>query len=473
MAYQGNRTSNTAGQGRPDFNLPYRTGSSERPRTLPLAPKNLEITSPFLIGILDIRWDNPAEYLEHNGLNVLGVNVYRAFDAPDALYTKLTPNPISILYFRDQTTEVPVVAEDGLARLDPGNNPRGEWIVRTLHKSIVIPGSQGMITSNVADVAVEVDNGDGDGYIQVTPFKVNGTTGEITLNSNRVYDPVTNTYKPPRLPNLLNGGIRLYYSYVSVLIANNINRKVYYKVTTVAQVPETSEVIETPINECVAKSPYDMEAIDYIWAEAIRRNRFLLEQTGERCKVFLRKWNGALCSCGNGRYGYSKRIGILQTSTGSAPQTSCPYCYGAGFVGGYEGPFDVLIAPPETEKSVNLTDIALHVTYDWQTWTGPHPLLNDRDVIVRSNNDRFYVERVNYQGSRGATYQQHFSLSHIDSVDPVYTLPIDGGELGVPAAWNAYRGERPTEASPTIPVKPNLPPGLPTGRTVTFENTVL
>lgn len=140
-------------------------------------------------------------------------------------------------------------------------------------------------------------------------------------------------------------------------------------------------------------------------------------------------------------------------------------------MGGYEGPFDLVIAPPETEKSVNLLDAGLHITYDWNTWTGPEPLLNDRDVVVRANNDRYFVNRVNPQGSRGATYQQHFSLAHVDQTDPVYMIPIRGGELAVPPGWNAYREGRSNDASPTLPVTSRVPEGmLVTGRTVTFEN---
>jgi hypothetical protein len=141
-------------------------------------------------------------------------------------------------------------------------------------------------------------------------------------------------------------------------------------------------------------------------------------------------------------------------------------------VGGYEGPYDVIIAPPETEKSVNLMDVGLHVTYDWQTWTGPYPLLNDRDFVVRNNNDRLYVSHVNAQGGRGAIFQQHFNLTHIDQTDPVYHMPITGGVLGTPEAWNAFRGRKPSDAAPTIPDKPTVAPGKITGRTVVFENIV-
>jgi hypothetical protein len=117
-------------------------------------------------------------------------------------------------------------------------------------------------------------------------------------------------------------------------------------------------------------------------------------------------------------------------------------------------------------------DMGLHISYDWQTWTGPYPLLNDRDFIVRQNNDRMSIAHVNPQGSRGAIYQQHFMLAPLDRRDIRYQVPINGG-LIVPAAWNAYRTDRPTDASPTIPNKPGIP-GQYTlqGRTVTFENIV-
>jgi hypothetical protein len=148
-------------------------------------------------------------------------------------------------------------------------------------------------------------------------------------------------------------------------------------------------------------------------------------------------------------------------------------CYGTGYVSGYEGPYDIIVAPPETEKTVELQDIGLHVNYDWASWTGPYPLLNDRDFVVRQNNDRFSVGHVNYQGSRGAIYQQHFSMSPLDQKDPRYQVPIDGGIAAVPSAWNAYREQQPTDASPTMPNHPGIPDQYEyTGRTVTFENIV-
>lgn len=447
----------------PQYNLPYRSGTGEKPYDLPRAPKNVNVTSPYLTGVLDIRWDNPADYYENNGLTVLGVNVYRTFDSPEATYAKISDVPVSSLFMRDTTREVRVTAEDSMPRLDAGTNPRNEWVLRTQFRPITVPGSQGTPAVNVADVLVEVDDGSGV-YKPVVPWKVSGTTGEIFLNTGRTYDPATNRFNAPLLPNLLTGGVRVSYTHVPVVLAQNLNRKIYYKATTVALDEDRGITIETPLDQVASVSAQDIEKVDYIWAEAIRRNHWILEQGGERVKLLTRKWNGTPCPCTSSRYGTSKRSGVAG---------GCKLCYGTSFIGGYEGPYDMLIAPPESERSVNLMDTGLHLTYDWQSWTGPHLFLNDRDVVVRQDNMRFYIARPTAPGSRGAVFQQHFNMSAIDTTDAVYQVPITGGAYGTPDAWNAYRTARPSDAAPTIPEKPEAMPGAPTGRTVTFENIVL
>ena len=146
-------------------------------------------------------------------------------------------------------------------------------------------------------------------------------------------------------------------------------------------------------------------------------------------------------------------------------------CYGTNFKGGYEGPYDILIAPPETEKAVELADLGLHIRYDISTWTTDFPLLNERDIIVRQNNERYIVGPVNPQGSRGAIYQHHFTISHIDIDDIRYKVSITGGENQTPASTDLCREERKSEASPVINDKPEIPEHrIIRGKTITFEN---
>jgi len=447
--------------GRPEFRLPYRDGN-DTPYSLPLSPKNVNVTSPYLIGVIDIRWDSPASYAAHNSWEVQGVNIYKSYDTPEGPYKKINDTPVGALYYRDQTKEVYVVDEDPLAggRFIAGTNATNDWIIKTFHKPLVIPGTNGEIATTRDHVTVKVKETAIDDFIEVPPFKVFGETGEIYLINRKIYNHTTNTLDDPILPNITAGGeVRVSYTHIDNHIQTNINRKIYYKVTTVAIDPDDGNTKETPLNECEAYNLYDMEKIDWIWAEAIRRNRWMLEQAGERVNLFIRKWAGQRCHCWDEQYRTSK--------------SDCSICYGTGYVGGYEGPYPIIVAPPETEKMVQLMDMGLRVSYDWNTWTGPYPLLNDRDIVVRQNNDRFMVSRVNPQGSRGAIYQQHFSLEHLNQSDPVYQVGIPGGSANVPAEWNAYREDRPTDASPTIPNKPEIPDQYEyRGRTVCFENIV-
>jgi hypothetical protein len=870
--------------GRPDMKLPYRW-NSDVPFSLPLAPKNIHVTSPYFNGenAYDIRWDNPSAYSENNSLNILGVNVYKAYDSPEGPYVLQNLSPVTVLSYRDQTTIVSVVDEDPLVggRLMMGTNATKDWIVKTYYSPLIIPGTNGEYADHPKHVTVRIRQTSSDPIVTVPAFKVIGASGEIYLINKKIYNNTTNRLEDPILPDPNNGGeIYVSYTYINNLVDTTADRKIYYKVTTVAQVPDSGPTVETPLNEVEANSRFDTEKIDWIWAEAIRRNRWILEQSGERVKVFLRKWAGVRCDCwsdeyqqakesclecfipgtlintetgykaiekikvgervlssdgkyhavreliskehdgdlisirssvstspilvtlnhpfmvlrsGHGRkikcgpkcdgyiesgdglgkvgsarllpsgkwwaraqmggsrgkgrtslgtyntkeeaetvilkykkgnikkshklewdnaenikegdwltpqwnsdvndldtinipkeflndkfrrigatefkvdeeflwiigiyiaegssgtrgitfsfhkdetafhnkvveffnkygfnpkidknkggkgngvnvrvgstslsrwlpkwigdYCYNKKIPqelmflpenktwalikgiydgdgsksdreICQTSEVLALQISdllhrvgeqplirrqisrvktpkgnsrriaycvswaedglfrnnrkgrwifedkilsqvkhidkvnyngpvynlsveedptyvvngivVHNCYGTGYIEGYVGPIDIIIAPPEAERMIELMDIGLHLSYEYQTWTSVYPLLTERDFIVRQSNLRFIIAHLNQQGSRGAIYQQHFNIAPLDQKDIRYKVPISGGVANIPAAWNAYRTTRPVDASPTIPNKPEIPDQYErTGRTVTFEN---
>ena len=445
---------NLSGTDRPDYTLPLRPQT--RDLTVPLAPKNLMVTSPFVIGKADIRWDNPKLVPENNGLNIVGANVYRSTDSPEGPYLKVNATPVGALFYRDETQEQYVSQEDATPTLVWSNEPDGKVMVFSQNKPLVKPGTNGQWTDRPQDVKVEIDGGDGQ-FLEVPAFAVNGRTGMIQLINGYTWNYQVQQIIPPRLPTPPLGRVRISYYWLKHSVISALNQRIFYKVTTVIQ-NQNGSFSETPVAEVSARSMHDIEMIDYIWREAIRRNRWLLEQAGERVKVFIRKWMGIKCESYESKYGQS--------------HADCPTCLGTGIVGGWEGPFEIIIAPPETEKMIELMDMGLHIRYDWATWTTDYPMLNERDIIVRQSNERYIVGPVNYQGSRGAIYQQHFTIANIDEGDIRYKIPITGGETSVPPAWDAYRQQTsPTQASPVINAKPEIPePRIIRGKTVTFEN---
>lgn len=440
---------------RPDWNLPLRPQT--RDLTKPLAPRNIIVTSPYNVNILDIRWDNPKIIPQNSDLEIIGCNVYRSTDSPNGPYLKINDNPITVLFHRDQSEEELVIYESATPSIRHIQEPQERWLVYSQNRPIIIPGTNGKATDRVMDVRVEVDNGDGS-FIEVPAYSVNGVTGEIELIRFPVYNYELNQIVPARLPYPPNGRVRITYRYLKHNVLTVLSQRIYYKVTTVAIDPnDSNNTIETPLEEISERSAFDIEMIDYIWREAILRNRWILEQGGERVKIFIRKWMGEKCPSHQTNYGQS--------------YNDCEQCIGTNIIGGYEGPYDALISFPEAEKMIELADMGLHMRYDWASWTGNYPLINTRDIVIRQNNERYVVGPVTPQGSRGAIYQQHFTMSYIDQGDIRYKIPIEGGENQVPPSYDPYRQAAPTEASPAINDKPEIPDErIIRGRSVTFEN---
>ena len=415
---------------------------------------NVFVLSPYVNGILDIRWDNPSLIPENSAFQIVGVNIYRSFDSEGGPYTKVNASPLGAGVYRDSTTAV-LVENEVVTNLERGLNPQNEWRFRTKFQPLV---QQGLTTAKPAtrqDITVRVNNGDN--VLMEVPFlRWDADTGEIVLISTAILDPATQKLVDARLPANLPGALTVSYYVNSNKIRVDLNNRVFYKLTTVG-VNQDGQVVESELRMTKSVNLYQQEKTDWMWKEAIRRNRWILEQGGERVKVFIRKWNGSLCP---------KHDGFAENS-----QYDCPICFGTNYVGGYEGPFDIIIAPPDAEKNIELVDTGLRVNYNWQTWTGPSPLMNKRDIIVRPSGERFSVGSINYVGQRGAIFQQMFTLQQLDSKDFLYTIGVEGAEANPAEPWDTRSG-RDSDASPTIPDnKPtdrNYP--LEKGRTVTFED---
>lgn len=436
------------------MNSPFPDPAQTQSRLLPQPPINVFVLSPYFNGVLDIRWDNPALIPENSAFQIVGVNVYRSFDSEGGPFKKINQKPLGAGVYRDATNTT-LIEDEVVSVYERGLNPQKEWRFRTKFYPLVTPGKTTMELAHRHDIKVKVNCGDN--HLMEVPFlRFNPTTGEIVLISTPILDPATQKLIPPRLPADVPGALTVSYYVNTNKIKSHLNNRVFYKLTTVG-VNANGEVLESDLNFIQAMHLYQQEKTDYIWKEAIRRNRWILEQGGERVKVFIRKWNGEICP----RHDQFPENSIYD----------CPICYGTNYVGGYEGPFDIIIAPPDAEKNIELNETGLRVNYTWQTWTGPSPYMQKRDLIVRPSGERFSIGSVNYLGQRGAIFQQMFTVQQLDSKDFLYTLPIHGAEEHPAKPWNT-RTDRPSPASPEIPAdKPterNYP--LEKGRTVTFED---
>ena len=430
----------------------------------PAPPLNVFLTSGWRPGVFDLRWDDPSILTLNSGWNVVGVNVYRSFDSEYGPFHRVNEVPIGSTFWRDQS-DVELILDEIVApdRWISFGPPTSEsqierYIFGTIYHPIVQSGSQGILATSPEDVRVLVN-----GRLAKV-YQIEGSTGEIQLDSRRFPNVKIQNFDPVVLPSAPTDDVRVTYRRMRSLLKTDLNQRVFYRFCTVA-VPHgcdlacvsSDDFVETPLDKAAATSNFEKEKLDYIWREAVRRNRWILEQGGERVRVFVKKYVGLPCPC-------------IPDFYHKQPQADCLRCFGTGFLGGYEGPYETIIAPDDAERRVAQKDIGRTVEHTYEVWTGPTPLLSQRDFLVKINGDRYSIGAVRMPTNRGMVLQQHFNIGAFDEKDIRYKVPM-GDPLRFAA--NQFGPQPPEEGGPTpITDKPNIPDERELrGRTLAWINT--
>jgi hypothetical protein len=330
--------------------MPYASNRDRDPSILeltktpwPAPPLNLFLTR-YETGIFDLVWTDPTELALNGRFQVCGVNVYRSFDSEQGPYDRVNEYPLGANFLRDMTNNVLVIDEEvtddqwvmrGFGAAAELQAPR--YVFRTSHFPIVKEGSQKLPTSSPLDVEVRIDG------VPAKILGVLGEAGEIEIDPNHYPNVALQSRDPSILPEP-GTRVTVTYRYNQTFVRTNLVQRVFYRVTAVGHLltpdcgpGDPTELLETPLERAAFTSSYEIEKIDWIWREAVRRNHWILDQGGERVKLFIRKQVGVTCSC-------------TFHATHQQPLNDCLKCYGTGILGGYEGPYDVILAPDDSEK---------------------------------------------------------------------------------------------------------------------------
>lgn len=437
----------------------------------PLPPSTTDAVSPYLRGVIDLRWSDPSEVLANEGWLIRGVNIYRSYASDRGPFHRLNVLPLGGTFYRDSVVVEPVhdeVVDDWLSFGEQAESP---YRFKTKHP-IARQGSNGEPSVSPRDVTVMVDG------IEIPARTVFGQTGEVSLMLGKSPDPLTEEYSSEYAftPNQTFTVSYLSYSPSSV-VRGGVDKKTFYRITTVAEDPISGELYETPLDRTQPFSDMQLEKIDYIWREGVRRNNWMLEQGGERVKFFVRRVTGEPCPC--------THFDPKTLTYGKQPDSLCLGCFGTGIKGGYDGPYDLIIAPDEAERRISQLSQGRRKEHSYEVWIGPSPIVTQRDFIVKQNNDRFSIGAVRYPSNRGNILQQHFNIAYLDSGDMRYKVPVEG----VPSAWPrtnysywpqretySARGDAPYPTSPDtaypmLSERPDVPNSTEVrGRTGTWEN---
>lgn len=448
--------------------MPYSTQRDRTPDQLevlhspwPAPPLNLFLTSGFQPGVFDLTWEDPAELAANGRFGLFGVNVYRSFDSEYGPFERITSLPIGATFWRDQTDNELIVDEDVSERfllrgLDASGQDAPRYVFQTIHRPIVKAGSQGVLADYPGDVRVFVDG------VEARVSRVYGQSGEIEIDPLKYQDVSTQSLVPAVIPGP-DSVVTCTYRRQRSLLKTDLSQRVFYRVTTVGlpmdvnpAVAQPQDLVETPLESAASTHVFEVEKLDYIWREATRRNRWILEQGGERVKVLLRKNVGLPCPC-------------TPDWWHKQPQSDCLICFGTGIVSGYEGPYEIIIAPEDAERRISQKDMGRTVEQTYEVWTSPSPKLSHRDFIVKVNGERYSLGAVRNPSARGTYLQQHFTIGHFDEKDIRYKVPINS-PVKFPGVEFAPSGPE-HEAEDEITNKPNIPDERQLrGRTPVWEN---
>ena len=400
----------------------------------PLPPQNASAVSPFQKGEIDVRWDNPALLHGNEGWIIKGINVYRSGNSDRGPYRRVNITPVGGMLYRDRINTWTVHEEviEDYQWVSKGTQQEEPYRLNTKYP-IAKLNSISEPANSAKDVIVTVDG-------EIVPVsRVMGEIGEVVLlYTTRPY-PNAITLGEDALPQITDTSV-VKISYLaydsSSRLRVGVDKRDFYRVTTVAEDPTTRQLHETPLDQCPPFSDREMERIDYMWREGIRRNNWILEQGGERVKLFTRRVVGEPCFCTS----FNPETLIY----GKQPDSLCKICCGVGIKGGYDGPYDIIVCPDEGEKRISQEERGKRKEHSYEVWIGPSPIVSQRDFIVKMNNDRYSIGGVRYPSNRGNILQQHFNIAYLDSGDMRYRFPIEG----VPVYWaktqNGYWSQRDT-----------------------------
>lgn len=379
--------------------------------------------------------------------NILGVNIYRSDTGERGPYARVNRVPVQALFYRDKTNvvEVPneIIPWNG-GWIFQGDSPNNKgWRLKTRYRNVVKRpdtealgiGGDAVDANSPFDVEVYID---GERAVVTGVF---GPKGEIDLSTEQVWDPVKESFEDPPIPTATSTVYVRYYYRKGNKLENTLDRrwKVFYRVTTVAvDTTGTSPtgLTETPLGYSPPVCPMESEKLDYMWKEAIRRNRWILEQGGERVKLYIRRAVGIRCDCV-----WDPRLREFSKQ----PLNACLGCYGTGWKGGYEGPYDLIVGPDDSARSVVQTPNGRNLQNSYDVWIGPSPMTSQRDFIVKQNGERFSIGPVTRTQVRGVTLQQSFTIGYLSTGDIRYQVPLHRSQLER-LPWPETRYTRPEDA---------------------------
>jgi hypothetical protein len=402
---------------------------------------NLLIIDSGLVGSHDLWWADDTDAKK-------GYNIYRAYDHPSN-WQKLNATPWLGHFYRDMTTLVQttytVQPQDFIEAGEVG-----QWVIRIPDVPYAtVRSGRVNVTNSPDDVTVTVSvsgNFAVDGR-ELRPTQVNGFDRTITMLIDNTLAgggavSATALVSTTDVSVADYSGITAWKvtynkltNYVDIYAALN---RTYY---TVVPVGDKGELHAPGARGSIIKNTQEVDAIDWVYEEMVRRNQFLFGCTGEPALIMFRMWRGEKCGC---------------TFGSEQPKHGCPSCYETGFVGGYIGPYDFLFVPPDSALHRELDEGGINVTRQSRSYLTRTPIIQNGDLIIRATGDIMVISDVVYKAPRGIILQQDFMVDLLPPGDTRYLIRGKNA-MGLPTLYNPIVRPDPNNGT-AVPGQPVFDP---------------
>lgn len=417
---------------------------------------NLLVLDSQYNGSRDLFWvDSPTP-------DLIGYNIYRAHDYPTN-WIKLNNEPHPGHLYRDKTLlqQVSYTVKD-TDWVSVGGD--GQYVFKLpecpIWSSEIVKGHP-TVANNPMDVYMTMDGvwtavGRVDGSESLIYFEALNLARGGSVQMKGAHTFVKNVIPTQTIVITYNKLL----NYVDIFAAG-LGPRTFYTVVPVLFNGKELHAPGAPGTEY--KSTMEVDQIDYMLAEMIRRNAFIFEQAGEPASLIVRRTKGKICGC------------MVANNT---PRSGCSACYETGIIGGYYGPFEILFIDPDTAATRTINEGGVKVERTSRSYLGPTPVVSAGDLIVRRNGERLEISDVVWKSPRGVLVQQDFNVNLLPVKDTRYLIPLvapqppsDSIETFDPRFVETRN--LPTEplSNPrTDPTKTWENPIKPMGRTVKFGN---
>lgn len=409
--------------------------------------ETLIILTGAVPGVRDLWWTRDPEaaggYMPFRG------------DTREGPWSALSAAPVPGERFRDQTSLSPVTHVVG----------PGDWISRGAHDYWAfrcprapifgkILDGRALMASTPEDVTLTVNGR------PVKVARVDGQDATVWLSRSFMIQGTNPEAQPAEVPQD-DAVVEVTFQTLTNFVDPAPDHRAFY---TVVPLRADGTLLHEPGVAGDVVNAMEVDKMDWIEAEMVRRNAWEFENRAEPAHLLIRRTTGPVCSC----------------VTNGSPRTGCASCYETGFIGGFYGPYDFGFINPDQAAMVEIREGGRKVSRQSRSMLGPIPYVMAGDLIVRRNGERLVISNPLHLAPRGVLLQQEYDAVLLPPGDTRYRVPLrPRGDL--PVVFDPARqaspgplGEPISAPRPLDDLSTPTPawenPKVPLGRTVVFGN---